>query len=82
MIEKDVILWKVESVTLIFIVVCVSLSLYLTFLSVQIFDDNLSKQLVAFAVFFLVTGIVIFAALTVHLGIKKVVSRTEDVVKK
>jgi len=35
---------------------------------------------VAFAASFLITGITIFAALTVHLGIKKAFSRTKDVV--
>jgi len=79
--EKEVIRWKIEAVTLIFIVICISLSFYLAFLSFQTLDENLSKQLVAFAASFLITGVTIFAALTVHLGIKKVVSTTEDAVK-
>jgi uncharacterized membrane protein len=81
LIEKEVIRWEIEAVTLIFIVICISLSFYLAFLSFQTLDENLSKQLVAFAASFLITGITIFAALTVHLGIKKVVSTTEDAVK-
>ena len=81
MTEKEVIRWKIEAVTLIFIVICISLSFYLAFLSFQTLDENLSKQLVAFAASFLITGVTIFAALTVHLGIKKVVSTTEDAVK-
>ena len=81
MTEKEVIRWEIEAVTLIFIVICISLSFYLAFLSFQTLDENLSKQLVTFAASFLITGITIFAALTVHLGIKKVVSTTEDAVK-
>jgi hypothetical protein len=79
--EKDVIRWKIEAVTLIFIVICISLSFYLAFLSFQTLDETLSKQLVTFAASFLITGITIFAALTVHLGMKKAFSRTEDIVK-
>jgi hypothetical protein len=79
--QKDITHWKIEAVTLIFIVICISLSFYLTFLSFQTLDETLSKQLVAFAASFLITGITIFAALTVHLGIKKAFQRTGDVVK-
>jgi hypothetical protein len=79
--EKDLVHWKIEAVTLIFIVICISLSFYLAFLSFQTLDKNLSKQLVAFAASFLIAGLTIFAALTVHVGIKKAFSRTGDVVK-
>lgn len=81
MVEKDVVHWTVEAVTLIFIVICIFLSFYLVFLSLQTFDETLSKQLVTFAASFLITGVAIFVALTVHLGIKKAFSRVEDVVK-
>ena len=81
MTEKQVVHWKIEAVTVIFIVICISLSFYLAFLSFQTFDETLSKQLVAFAASFLVAGVTIFAALTVHLGIKKAFQRTGDVVK-
>jgi len=79
--QKDTTHWKIEAVTLIFIVICISLSFYLAFLSLQTLDETLSKQLVAYAASFLITGITIFAALTVHLGIKKAFSRTEDAAK-
>jgi creatinine amidohydrolase/Fe(II)-dependent formamide hydrolase-like protein len=79
--EKDIVHWKIEAVTLIFIVICISFSFYLAFLSFQTLDETLSKQLVAFAASFLITGITIFVALTVHLGIKKAFQRTGDVVK-
>lgn len=81
MTEKDIVHWKIEAVTIIFIVICISLSLYLAFLSFQTFDETLSKQLVAFAASFLIAGVTIFAALTVHLSIKKAFQRIGDVVK-
>jgi len=77
--QKDIVHWKIEAVTLIFIMICIALSFYLAFLSFQTLDETLSKQLVAFAASFLITGITIFVALTVHLGIKKAFSRTKDV---
>lgn len=80
--EKDVVRWKIEAVTLIFIVVCISLSFYLAFLSFQTLNETLRKQLVVFAASFLITGITVFAALTVHLGIKKAFSRTQSAVKR
>lgn len=80
--EKDVVDWKIEAVTLIFIVVCISLSFYLAFLSFQTLNETLRKQLVAFAASFLITGITVFAALTVHLGIKRAFSRTQNAVKR
>jgi hypothetical protein len=80
--EKEVFIhWKIEAVTLIFIVICISLSLYLAFLSFQTLDQNLSKQLVTIAVSFLITGTTIFAALTVHLAIRKAFQRTNRTVK-
>jgi len=79
--EKTVISWRIEAVTLVFIVICISLAFYLAFLSFQTFNEDLRKQLVAFAASFLITGITVFAALTVHMGIKKVFSGTYGSVK-
>jgi len=79
--QKDFVHWKIEAVTLIFIVICISLSFYLAFLSFQTLDETLSKQLVAIAASFLITGIAIFTALTVHVGIKKAFSRTKNIAK-
>ena len=82
MTEKEVYVhWKIEAVTVIFIVICISLSLYLAFLSFETLDQNLSKQLVTFAVSFLIAGMTIFAVLTVHLSIKKAFQRTGDIVE-
>jgi len=79
--EKNVVRWRIEAVTLIFIVICISLSFYLAFLSFQTLDETLSKQLVTFAASFLITGIVIFAVFAVHLGIKRAFSRIEEATK-
>jgi uncharacterized membrane protein len=79
--ERDIVHWKIEATTLIFIVICISLSFYLAFLSFQTLDENLSKQLVAFAASFLITGITIFVALTVHLAMNKAFSRTKHIAK-
>ena len=73
--------WKFEAVTLIFIVICISLTFYLAFLSFQAFDENLKKQLVAFAVSSLITGMVVFTALTVHLAIKRAFQRIGGIAK-
>ncbi|MCW3993628.1 MAG: hypothetical protein NWE85_03565 [Candidatus Bathyarchaeota archaeon] len=81
MTQKDIIHWKIEAAALIFIMICISLSFYLAFLSFQTLDETLSKQLVAYAASFLIAGITIFTALTVHVGIKKAFSRTKDVAK-
>jgi uncharacterized membrane protein len=78
--EKDIVHWKIEAATLIFIVICISLSFYLAFLSFQTLDETLSKQLVAFAASFLITGITIFVALTVYLAMNKAFSRTKHIV--
>jgi len=80
--EKAVLRWKIEAVTLFFIVICISLSFYLAFLSFQTLDGTLRKQLVTFSASFLITGIAVFTALAVHLGIKKAFSRIEAVEEK
>lgn len=82
MTKKEVTYWKIEAVTIIFIVICISISFYLVFLSFQILDELLRKQFVAFAASFLITGIAIFAALTVYLGIKIAFQRTENIMGK
>jgi len=40
-------------------------------------DDALKKQLVTFAASSVITGVVIFACLTIYLGIKKAFPRVE-----
>jgi len=61
----------VESITVVIITICIFLSFYFTFLSFQTIDDALKKQLVTLAASSLITGVVIFACLTIYLGIKR-----------
>ncbi|NWF86502.1 hypothetical protein HXY32_01600 [Candidatus Bathyarchaeota archaeon] len=69
---------KVESITLMFLALCIFLSFYFTFLSFQMIDDTFKKQLVVLAASSLITGVVIFACLTIYVGIKKTLSHVED----
>ena len=43
----------------------------------QTVDDALKKQLVTLAASSIITGVIIFACLMIHLGIKKAFSRVE-----
>lgn len=79
--EDAVVYWKVEAVTFVFVVICIFLSFYFAFLSFQTFNESFRKQLVAFAASFLIAGLVIFVALSVHVGIKKALLRIENAVE-
>jgi len=68
---------KAESAAVVVLAICIFLSFYFTFLSFQAVDDVLKKQFVTLAAYFLITGVIIFACLTVHLGVKKAFSRVE-----
>jgi len=68
---------KVESVTVVILTICIFLSFYFTFLSFQAVDDTLKKQLVTVAASSIITGVILFACLTIYLGIKKAFSRVE-----
>ena len=69
---------KAESVTLVVLVICIFLSFYFAYLSFQTIDDALRKELVIFAASSLITGVVVFACMTIYLGIKKSFPRIED----
>jgi NADH:ubiquinone oxidoreductase subunit 6 (subunit J) len=69
---------RVESVTIIAFAICIFLSFYFTFLSFQAIDDTLKKQLVTLAASFLITGVILFACMTIYLGIKKAFVRVDD----
>jgi len=69
---------KIESVVIVVLTICIFMSFYLTFLSFQTVDDTLRKQIVTLAASSLITGVVMFATLTIYLGIKKTLSRVED----
>jgi hypothetical protein len=68
---------KLESITVVILTICIFLSFYFTFLSFQTIDDALKKQLVTLAASTVITGVVIFACLTIYLGIKKAFPRVE-----
>jgi len=68
---------KVESITVVILAICIFPSFYFTFLSFQTIDDALKKQLVTLAASTVITGVVIFACLTIYLGIKKAFPRVE-----
>jgi len=68
---------KVESIIVVILAICIFLSFYFTFLSFQTVDDALKKQLVTLAASSIITGVIIFACLMIHLGIKKAFSRVE-----
>ena len=69
---------KIESVVIIALTICIFMSFYLTFLSFQTVDDTLRKQIMTLAASSLITGVIVFATMTVYLGIKKTISRVED----
>jgi len=68
----------VESITVIVLGICIFLSFYFAFLSFQAADDALKKQLVTLAASSIITGVVIFACLTIYSGIKKAFSSIEE----
>ncbi len=62
---------KVESITAVILAICIFLSFYFTFLSLQTLDDTLKKQLVALAIYTLITGVIMLTCLTISSVIKK-----------
>jgi FtsH-binding integral membrane protein len=72
---------KVESAAVATLIVCIFLSFYLAFLSFQEIDDSLKKQLVTLAAYFLITGVVILACMTVYLSIKRAFPKMESRLK-
>lgn len=69
---------EAESVAVVILTICLFLSFYFTYMSFQALDEAFKKQLVTFAALALITGIVIFACMTVYLSIKKAFSRIAD----
>lgn len=69
---------KAESIIISIFAIFIFLTFYFTFLSVQTIDDTLKKQLVTFAAYSLIAGVVILASLMIHFGIKKAFSRMGD----
>ncbi|NWG11473.1 hypothetical protein HXY33_07000 [Candidatus Bathyarchaeota archaeon] len=69
---------KVESITIMVLALCIFLSFYFTYLSFQTMDDTFKKQLVVLAASSLIAGVVLFACMTIYLGIRRAFSRFED----
>ena len=69
---------KVESITVAILTICIFLSFYFIFLSLQTVDDALKKQLVTLAAYSLITGVIMLACITISLGIKKALPRVES----
>jgi hypothetical protein len=51
------------------------MSFYFTYLSFQTADDTFRKQFVILAASSLITCVVVFACMTVYIGIKKTIAR-------
>ena len=69
---------KVESITVAILTICIFLSFYFIFLSLQTVDDALKKQLVTLAAYSLITGVIMLACITISLGIKKAFPRVNS----
>lgn len=69
---------KVESVILVVVALCIFMSFYFTYLSFQTADDTFKKQFVILAASSLITCVVVFACMTIYIGIKKTIARFRD----
>lgn len=68
---------RAESAIIVTVSICIFLSFYFSYLSLQAFDDALKKQFVLLALTSLLTGAIIFGCLAIYLGIKKIFIKTE-----
>ncbi|MEM3580203.1 MAG: hypothetical protein QXH40_05025 [Candidatus Bathyarchaeia archaeon] len=68
---------KAESAIVVAVAICLFLTFYFSYLSLQAFDDTLKKQFILLALASLLAGAVIFGCLTIYLGIKKIFIKTE-----
>jgi len=68
---------KAESAIVVTVAICLFLTFYFSYLSLQAFDDTLKKQFILLALVSLLAGAVIFGCLTIYLGIKKIFIKTE-----
>jgi len=69
---------KVESITVIILTICIFLSFYFTFLSLQTVEDTLKKQLITLAAYTLITGVIMLACMTISIAIKKAFPKVES----
>ena len=68
---------KVESAAIAILTLCIFLTFYFSFLSLQSIDETIKKQLVTLAIYSILTGIIILTSLIIHLGIKKALTSIE-----
>jgi hypothetical protein len=68
----------VESIIVTIFAICIFLSFYFTYLSLQTVDDALRKQLVTLAASTLITGVIMLACMTISFGIKKAFPKVES----
>ncbi|MEM3551606.1 MAG: hypothetical protein QXV01_11020 [Candidatus Bathyarchaeia archaeon] len=68
---------KVESAAIAILTLCIFLTFYFSFLSLQSIDDAIKKQLITLAIYSILTGIIILTSLIIHLGIKKALTPIE-----
>jgi uncharacterized membrane protein len=67
-----------QNLTVTLIIFCIGISLILSLFSLQIVNGALGKQLLTFALGFLLTGIIAFVCLVVDFLIRKAGMRTEE----
>ncbi|MGB9714752.1 MAG: hypothetical protein ACPLZC_07250 [Candidatus Bathyarchaeales archaeon] len=68
---------KTESLIVTFLLVCLFLSFYFSFLSLQVVDEDFRKQLALVAASSLIAGAALFACLLIYIGVRKVFVKVE-----
>ncbi|MEM3566325.1 MAG: hypothetical protein QXK18_05580 [Candidatus Bathyarchaeia archaeon] len=68
---------KAEPAIVVTVVICLFLTFYFSYLSLQAFEDTIKKQFVLLAFLSLLTGATIFGCLAIYLGIRKIFIRAE-----
>jgi TRAP-type C4-dicarboxylate transport system permease small subunit len=68
---------KAESAIILTVSICIFLTFYFSYLSLQVFDDTLKKQFILLALSSLLTGATIFGCLVIYLGIRRIFVKAE-----
>jgi TRAP-type C4-dicarboxylate transport system permease small subunit len=68
---------KAESAIIVAVSICIFLTFYFSYLSLQVFDDTLKKQFILLALSSLLTGAIIFGCLVIYLGIRRIFIKAE-----
>lgn len=72
---------KTESLTVTVLLVCLFLSFYFSFLSLQVVDEDFRKQLALVAASSLIAGAALFACFLVYIGVRKIFVKVETQVE-